>query len=446
MGDDTPAYRLNAHVRRSAGGRILTGGRPPRLLRLSAAGAEALDEVLAGRPGPGADGLVRRLLAHGMLDPIPGARAEVTFVVPVRDGGPEISRLVEQLVPYGTAVVVDDRSTDDSAARARAAGATVVANAEEAGPGGARNTGWRLAATEFVAFIDADCQVEGDWARPLAGLLAADPELALVAPRVRGIPGTRTLARWERDHSALDMGAGGGLVGPGRSVAFVPSAALVARRSALVELDGFAAELRFGEDVDLCWRAVAAGHRVRYTPEVCVHHPPRRTLTARVRQRFEYGTSAAELERRHPGAAAPLRPGRMTLPTALLGAGSPAGALLAAAGVAAFAASRQADAPARLAIARLALDGELTAGREFARAAAREWLPLTLLALALTPRTRRFALFALAVDLIAATRRRTTPTRCLLRLADNAAYGAGVWHGALAHRSPNALLPKAAGG
>jgi mycofactocin system glycosyltransferase len=438
------SVRLAAHTRRGAGGRLLVGGWPPRYVRLSAAGATALDEVLAGTPVPRAAALVRRLVSYGLLDPTAeGSDAEVTFVVPVRDGGPAIGSLVAGLIAHGPVIVVDDGSRDGSPALARSAGAKVVANAEAPGPAGARNTGWRHARTEFIAFIDADCRVDGDWARPLAALLDADPGLALVAPRIRGADGPGRLARWERTRSPLDMGRAGGLVGPGRRISYVPSAALVARRSALAELGGFDGALRFGEDVDLVWRAVASRRRVRYAPEIEVAHPARPTLRARLRQHYDYGTSAAALERRHPGAAAPLRPSRMMLPAALLASGSLRCASFAGAALAAIAAPRGAEAKVRLAVARLAIGGEVAGGRELARALAREWLPLTLLLAGRPGRLRRAALLAVALDIVAATAAdpRAVASNAPLRVADNAAYCAGLWRGAVACRCPRVVLP-----
>src|SRR5947209_8774901 len=55
------------------------------------------------------------------------------------------------------------------------------------------------------------------------------------------------------------------------------------------------------------WRLVDAGWRVRYEPAVEVTQPSRSTLRAWMAQRVSYGTSAAALTRRHPGAVAPLR-------------------------------------------------------------------------------------------------------------------------------------------
>jgi mycofactocin system glycosyltransferase len=501
MSKPSRPYRLGAHTRRLDGGRLLVGGRPPRSVRLTEAGAEAVDAALAGREGPPAPSLIAKLVSYGLLDPIAeptsadapaprggpaagggpaavvgpaaggaegtgGSRpgpAAVTFVVPVRDGGPELGALVAGLAALGAVIVVDDGSTDGSPELAREAGATVVANDGARGPGGARNTGWRLATTEFVAFIDADCVAEGDWARPLAALLEAEPRLALAAPRIRGTDGPDRLARWERACSPLDMGADGGLVGPGRAIAYVPSAALVARRAALEELGGFDASLRFGEDVDLAWRAVDAGWEVRYAPELVVRHPPRATLGARARQHFGYGSSAAALDRRHPGAVVPLRPSRMMVPSALLAAGFPVSALLSSAAISSLAVRRRPGGPAasqdrpprgartddagaghdrtlRRAVADLAVEAQLGAGRQLGRAVAREWLPLAALALARGGRARRFALTALAIDLAAATAAEPSPVNAALRLLDDAAYSAGVWRGAIAHRSPAALL------
>ena len=75
---------------------------------------------------------------------------------------------------------------------------------------------------------------------------------------------------------------------PGSPVAYVPTAALVVRR----ELATFDPDLRYGEDVDLVWRLVAAGHEVRYEPRVEVRHREPTGWTAALRRRHRYGTAA----------------------------------------------------------------------------------------------------------------------------------------------------------
>lgn len=440
-------HSIDHGARRSAKGRLLTGGAPARLIRLSAPGSAALDGLLAGEPAAGAEGLRDRLRDHGLIHPAADHRvAAVTFVIPVRDGGSSLPALAAMLGDWGAVIVVDDGSRDGAAELAAQTGATLIANDRAPGPAGARNAGLAAAETEFVAFLDADCVCRRDWARPLAALLAEDPGLALVAPRVRSVAGEDVVARYEISSSPLDMGPHPGLVGPGRRIGFVPSAALVARRAALLQLGGFDEALRFGEDVDLVWRAVAAGWSVRYAPELEVEHRPRPTLRALARQRFEYGSSAARLDRRHTGAAAPLRIDRrgVAIWLSVLALGARAGGAVAV-GLTARGAARQPDRPAAVAIARLSGLGQLHTGRQLARAASRDWLPATIAVALLSRRARRAALAALAVDVVAATGgkpRLALPRFALLRVADNASYAAGLWKGAFHERSLGTVAPR----
>jgi mycofactocin system glycosyltransferase len=452
---DAPAvgrYELDRGVVRRAAGRLLVGGTPARLVRLSATGSRALDQLLAGTATARAAALRDRLRGSGMLHPLAAApaAAEVTFVIPVCDGGEALTRLVGGLVAGGAVIVVDDGSGDGSPQRARAAGARVISNPGPPGPAAARNAGLAAAKTGLVAFLDADCLSPGDWAASLAPILEEDPELAIVAPRVRGLPGAGAIARYETGYSPLDQGAEPSLVGPGRRVGFVPSAALLARREALLAVGGFDHRLRVGEDVDLVWRLIEAGWRVRYAPEAEVFHLPRTSLVGLARQRVAYGGSAAVLDARHPGAAAPLRAGWRTL--AVWGAaaawGWRGGVATATASVLAIAAGGE-DRDTRLALGGLAVRGQLGASRRLCGAAVRDWLPLTLLACAVSPRARRGAALALGVDFFASRRPGGAPiglaSRLALRLLDVSSYSAGLWAGMVRRRSLGAALPRLGG-
>ncbi|MYR59508.1 glycosyltransferase, partial [Streptomyces sp. SID625] len=141
------------------------------------------------------------------------------------------------------------------------------------GPAAARNSGWRLAGTELVAFLDADVVPEPGWLEALLPHFA-DPRVAAVAPRVRSRPGGSVLERYERERSPLDLGPLPAVVRPGSRVSYVPTAALVVRVSALRALDGFDESLRYGEDVDLVWRLAARDLLVRYEPGSEVRHAP----------------------------------------------------------------------------------------------------------------------------------------------------------------------------
>jgi mycofactocin system glycosyltransferase len=413
-------------------------------VRLTPAGSDALDAALSGLPGasPAAGRLVERLVAAGLLHPAGAAEhvpaGRVSFVVPVRDGARRLPPLIAALAPEGEVIVVDDGSRDRSGEIARAEGARVLANRGLPGPSGARNTGLAETRTELVAFVDNDVRPGAGWLRHLVPLFA-DPRLAVAAPRVRSVAGPTLVERYERSGSPLDLGAHPGLVGPGRRLTYLPSAALVARRAALLEVGGFDEELRIGEDVDLVWRLVKTGWSVRYAPQSVVEHHPRTSLAGLARQRYTYGRSAALLESRHPRCASALQltpqTGGIWLAAVVLGPAAAAGAFTAST-LSAFL-STGGNGGTRE-VAKLAAAGHLRAGRHVSRVLIREWLPGTALACLVSSRARRLMLVALAVDGMAsrsADDRLHPLVHVAVRGLDTAAYCVGVWRGVMSERS-----------
>jgi mycofactocin system glycosyltransferase len=443
------AVDLDADTRQLAGD-VLFGGSPARVLRLSAAGVRALAELRAGAVSSAAGAvLARRLTDTGLAHPRSGHVAgvpDVTVVVPVRDRAGELDRCLAAAGTRYRVLVVDDGSADPAAVAAvcAARGARVAHRRVSGGPGPARNTALRMIGTEFVAFLDSDCIPPPGWASALAGHFA-DPLVAAVAPRiVAAAPGT--------GGSPLDLGDRPARVAPMTRVAYVPTAALLLRRAILG--DGFDEALRYGEDVDLVWRLIEAGWRVRYEPAVRVGHAEPTSRPALLRRRFRYGTSAAPLARRHPGSVAPLvlQPWPAITMAALL-ARRPLTA------GAAFAAS------AALLAARLRASGLPSRGviRPMAGGVWQTWLgtgrwcgqyagPALLVAIA-SPGGRapaqRWGRRLAAASLLAgpplaqwARDRGGDPLRfTAAALADQAAYGAGVYAGCLRERIIAPVLP-----
>src|SRR5262245_38895537 len=84
-----------------------------------------------------------------------------SIVVPAFNEGPSINTLVADLIAtagWREIIVVDDGSSDDTAAQASAAGATVIRHPYNKGNGAAVKTGIRQAKGRFVLIIDADGQ------------------------------------------------------------------------------------------------------------------------------------------------------------------------------------------------------------------------------------------------------------------------------------------------
>ncbi|WP_414636095.1 mycofactocin biosynthesis glycosyltransferase MftF [Amycolatopsis sp.] len=424
-------------------GQALVGGVPLRVMRLSAAGAELVGKWRAGAEVVSGRKLAARLVAAGMVHPeyaeARSAPRDVTAVIPVRDHAEQLRGLLPRLGELAEVLVIDDGSV------VPVAGAAYRSRLAR-GPAAARETGWRAAKTELVAFLDADTRPEPGW---LDALLPhfEDPGVVAVAPRVRSEPGTSVLARYERARSSLDLGDTPAQVRPGARVSYLPTAALVVRTSALHEVGGFDEGLRFGEDVDLVWSLVARGGSARYEPRSEVLHAPRPTWRSWLRQRFDYGTSAAPLARRHGRKAlAPLRvSGWTALAWLAAAAGKPAGGAAIALGTAALLPRKlePLGVPARDSLA-IALRGHLGAWRYFADALTRTWGPVAIPLLAATRRGRPILALALARHLTewARVKPGVGPARWLLaRTADDLSYGAGVWRGCLAQATIGPLVP-----
>ena len=379
-------------------GSVVLGGSPLRIFRLTSAG-ERVAEALERADDVDRSTLTDRLLAAGAIHPATGAGSTGH-----RFAASDVTVVTPQL--GGRTAIDDGRITVDDGSRPPLTGATVSLDRNR-GPAAARNAARPLVDTDLVAFVDADVDLTprdgSDWLAPLLPHFD-DPQVALVAPRVLGEP-----------DSPLDMGDQPARVRAGSRISYVPAAAVVVRRSALEHVGWFDERLRFGEDVDLVWRLDDAGWTCRYEPTSTVWHAPRPTLAARLRQRFDYGSSAAPLALRHPGKLAPLRTNGWTASSWLLVAiGRPSSAIALAVGSALALPGKLPDLPPAAAIG-LALRGHLASARWLADALRREWLPLTLVASLCSRRARLLGAAAFAA----------APTR----VATDAAYACGIWAG-----------------
>jgi mycofactocin system glycosyltransferase len=447
---------LDPAVRIYADGRVLVGGAPGRILRLSEAGRAGLQALQAGSPcSPATRRLGRRLvdagLAHPRPDPRPRAAMDATIVVPVRDRAPELERCLTCAGTDASVIVVDDGSADAGAVAAvcRRHGARLIVATTGGGPAAARNRALLELETELVAFLDSDCRPAPGWIEALAGHFD-DPLVAAVGARIRPLPATRgrrasVRQRYDIARCALDMGERESDVGPGRRVAYLPTAALLVRRAALAT--GFDPELRYGEDVDLVWRLCAAGWRVRYDPAVLVGHAEPDTWAGLLARRFRYGTSAAPLARRHPGRlpATVLRP-RRALACGLALAGRPALALAVVAGSAAVLARRlQGTGVPAIRAPMWAFAGAARTFAEMSRASTVLGGPALVMLAARAPRARLSMLTLLAAGPLREWRRRRPPLDpvrwTLASFVDDCAYGAGVWRGSGRERTIAPVRP-----
>jgi glycosyltransferase involved in cell wall biosynthesis len=171
----------------------------------------------------------------------------LSVVIPVYNGTESLEGAVDSIRRQGyepiEILVVDDGSTDGTAdAAARLGQGVRYIRQENGGPSSARNRGLAEARGEWIGFLDVDDRwPEGKLAVQTARL-AADPELQVVAGRIR----------YQNPDGTGEMPD---YVGAGQTVTHVHLGSALFRRSAFERVGRFDEEMRYSEDVDWFLRA-----------------------------------------------------------------------------------------------------------------------------------------------------------------------------------------------
>jgi glycosyltransferase involved in cell wall biosynthesis len=100
--------------------------------------------------------------------------SHTSVIVPAYNEGPSVGQLVadlQRVAGWHEILIVDDGSSDDTGARAAAAGARVIRHPYNKGNGAAVKTGIRQASGTFVLIVDADGQHQPADALRLVSLL-----------------------------------------------------------------------------------------------------------------------------------------------------------------------------------------------------------------------------------------------------------------------------------
>ena len=226
------------------------------------------------------------------------------MVIPVHNRPHEITECLESLQKLDyppeklEIIVVDDASTDHTAAAAAGFPVRLIRLAQNRGASYCRNRGALAARSEILAFIDSDCLAGAFWLRDLTPAFAG-PAVGIVGGAVEGHFERSGLDRYEQAKSSLRVARRYTVSKPAGDSFYVPSCNLLVKRSAFLQVKGFNQDLHVGEDVDLCWRVQDLGLRVVFQPGGEVFHKHRSRIKDFCRRRFQYGTSEPLLQKLH---------------------------------------------------------------------------------------------------------------------------------------------------
>jgi mycofactocin system glycosyltransferase len=433
---------------RSRKGNGVLAGSPLTYFGVTEAGSKILDAIETESELPqNHSQLTDRLLATGAVHPVQDNAAdlcEITVVIPAFIVDAESHAYLQELVSslVGLSIIIVD---DASPYSVEIDGARVIRHETNKGPAAARNTGIAAVTTKVVACVDTDVTVTTEQVATLAAHVI-DSDVGAVAPRITCVNDKTFIGEFESHHSPLDLGSVPALVRPMSRVSYLPATVLVCNVQTLRAVGGFDDSIRMGEDVDLVWRFINNGAACRYIPSIECTHKTRQSVSKMLKQRYDYGTSAALLDARHPRAASPLRVHALLLVTAttvLMGYLYLAIVLLVPTMLYFVISLRSTSIPVRTRT-RLAWKALTSTTRLLARAVMRAWWPLFFVTSFVSLRLgAMFTFSAFVPPIVGLVRHKPRhPIRYLvMRILDGMAYGTGVWVGAVRARSLRCLLP-----
>ncbi|REG97905.1 glycosyltransferase family 2 protein [Flavobacterium aquicola] len=202
---------------------------------------------------------------------------------------------VIQFSPEATVYVADNASTDESIefVKNNYPSVKIVQNSTNSGFAGGYNEALQHIDADIFALVNSDIEVTENWLKPIVETFDAEPNTAIIQPKILD---------FKRKEYFEYAGAAGGFIDKygypfcrGRvfdtvekdngqyndtSEIFWASGACFFIRSAVYkELKGFDEDFfAHQEEIDLCWRALNKGYKIKYNSESVVYHVGGATL------------------------------------------------------------------------------------------------------------------------------------------------------------------------
>jgi len=194
---------------------------------------------------------------------------QVSVIIPAFNASNYIERAIESALNQTytplEVIVVDDGSTDNTTELARRYPVRIVRQSNQ-GPAAARNHGARIARGGWFAFLDADDSWSPDKLEKQVTLTSID-NVGIIQTRTSGVydGGVPDEIEWHRLWTAN----------------CIATSAVMIRREAFEECEGFPNDLSPVEDYYLWLRVSACGWRILTYPEVLTYYTPTPTSISR---------------------------------------------------------------------------------------------------------------------------------------------------------------------
>ncbi|HEV3352048.1 MAG TPA: glycosyltransferase [Acidimicrobiales bacterium] len=238
----------------------------------------------------------------------------VTVIVPAHNEARVIDKTITAVNRLQTqpcqVIVVDDGSTDETAAIARSRGVTVLSQ-RRLGKAAALNTGVREAHGDVLVVLDSDTVLSPDFLDVVLKHFA-DPSVGAVAGNVKVGNRQGLLGRLQSLEYIASLNLDRRAQAAINVVGVVPGAAGAFRRSALVEAGGYPTDTLV-EDMDLTVTLLQAGWRIPYEPGAVAYTEAPESIRDVVRQRRRWSFGTLQVVAKHGDALLDPRSGRVGL-------------------------------------------------------------------------------------------------------------------------------------
>ncbi len=194
-------------------------------------------------------------------------------------------------------IVVDDGSTDDTAAVVSRFCNVRLITQQNAGPAAARNLGAREASGTIILFTDDDCDPAPGWVDAMLEPFA-DPEIV----GVQGCYRSRQRALCAR-FVQLECEERYRIMRRSPYIDFIGSYSAAYRRDHFLAMSGFDSvfPVACAEDAELAYRMAARGWKLKLAPDAIIYHQHPDRFTIYFKKKFKFAFWRVLAVRKNPG-------------------------------------------------------------------------------------------------------------------------------------------------
>jgi len=213
---------------------------------------------------------------------------KISIIIPAYNSESQIKRCIRSITSQTyprekyEIIVVDDGSTDNTVAAAKASGADLVITSEHYSQSHARNIGVKHSNGKILAFIDSDCEAKDGWLETIEKEIVHNEVIG--GPLLNGYNNSYiSWAEYLMEFSNFSEHKKRGFVN------FIPGGNQVFTKTAFLRTDGFSEvlkvyetgklpELSLSEDVFICNSLRKKGIQILFVPELQVYHYGRKNI------------------------------------------------------------------------------------------------------------------------------------------------------------------------